>query len=898
MVTENIGTIRPIKLEDEMRSSYLDYAMSVIVSRALPDVRDGLKPVHRRILYSMDELSLRPTNPYKKSARIVGEVLGKYHPHGDNSVYDALVRMAQDFSLRYPLVDGQGNFGSVDNDPPAAMRYTEARLSRIAEEMLVDLDRDTVDFAENFDGSLKEPTVLPARLPNLLVNGASGIAVGMATNIPPHNLSEVCDGIVHLIDNPDAEIDDLIPIITGPDFPTGSTIMGRQGIQDAYHTGHGKIVVRARAKIEEIGKTGKQQVIINQIPFQVNKASLIEKIADLIKDKRIEGISDLRDESDREGMRIVIELKRDSTGEQVLNNLFKMTSLQSAFHVNMLALVDGQPRVLNLLQVLRYHVDFRQEVVTRRSQYDLRKAEERAHILAGLITALDNLDEVIAKIRQSDDVEAARQALIQGFDLSLEQAQAILDMQLRRLAALERQKITDEFEELSKKIAYLQDLLGDPRKILSVVKEETEELKKTFGDKRYTEISDEEARQWADEDLIPNLDVVVSISNRGYAKRLPMDAYRIQRRGGQGVRGMITREQDIVQHLLIADTHDHLLFFTNRGRVLHTKCHRIPQEVTRAAKGTPLINLIPIEPEERVTAVVSTKDFDQDNYLFLCTKNGRVKRTQIKQFAYVLGRKKGIIAMNLRAGDELVSTSIVAPGDHVIGITEQGQAIRFPVDDVRPQMRVAGGVIGIRLAKDDRVLEMERVREGSYLLAVGELGLGKLTKLDNYPSHHRGTRGVLTMRITNRTGPVAAAKVVDPIEELMIISRNGIMIRTTLHQVRVTGRAAQGVRVIELQKGDTVASIASFASQKDDDEDDNGDGDDNGGGNGNGGGKKKGTKGSAKAKKSKSTAKSKATAVKPISKPKATAPKPVAKPEDIQPRLIAAPDKPSAKPKR
>ncbi len=911
MVTENIGTIRPIKLEEEMRSSYLDYAMSVIVARALPDVRDGLKPVHRRILYAMDELSLRPNSAYKKSARIVGEVLGKYHPHGDSPVYDALVRMAQGFSMRYQLVDGQGNFGSVDNDPPAAMRYTEARLSRIAEEMLVDIDRETVDFAENFDSSLKEPTVLPARLPNLLVNGTSGIAVGMATNIPPHNLTEVCDGISHLIDHPDAEIDDLIAIITGPDFPTGSTIMGRQGIQEAYHTGHGKIVVRARAEIEQIGKSDKEQVVITQIPFQVNKAALIEKIADLVKDKRLEGVADLRDESDRDGMRIVIELKRDSTGEQVLNNLYKMTSLQSAFHVNMLALVDGQPRVLNLRQVLQQYVAFRQEVVTRRSQYDLRKAQERAHILEGLIKALDNLDAVINTIRQSDDVEAARQNLIQSYDLSLEQAQAILDMQLRRLAALERQKILDEFQELRQKIEYLVELLGDPTKILGVVKDETAELKKTFGDKRTTEISDEEAREFTNEDLIPNLDVVVSISNRGYAKRLPMDAYRIQRRGGQGVIGMITREQDVVQHLLIADTHDHLLFFTNRGRVLHTKCYRIPQEVTRAAKGTPLINLIPIDPEERVTAVVSTKGFDHDNYLFLCTKNGRVKRTQIKQFSYVLGRKKGIIAMNLRRCDELVSTSIVEPGDDVIGITVQGQAIRFPVDDVRPQLRNAGGVIGIRLAKGDRVLEMERVREGSYLLAVGELGLGKLTKLDSYPAHHRGTRGVLTMRITNRTGPVAAAKVVDPVEELMIISRNGIMIRTTLHQVRVTGRAAQGVRVIELQGDDIVASIAAFDSRKDDEEEDDG----GNGGNGGGGkpsGKKKGAKGKGKAKgakpktlaKPKATAPAKsaatpvATAAKPTAKPKAAAPAtPVAKPKATQPRLIAEPVKPVPQPK-
>ena len=809
MVTGNIGIIRPIKLEDEMRSSYLDYAMSVIVSRALPDARDGLKPVQRRILYAMDELSLRPGQAYKKSARIVGEVLGKYHPHGDSPVYDALVRMAQDFSMRYPLVDGQGNFGSVDNDPPAAMRYTEARLSRIAEEMLVDIDRETVDFSLNFDDSLKEPTVLPARLPNLLVNGASGIAVGMATNIPPHNLSEICDGAVHLIDHPDAAIGDLIGVVHGPDFPTGGIIMGREGIHSAFHTGRGKVVVRARCEIVE-AKSGREQIIVSELPYQVNKASLVEKIADLIKDKRIDGISEVRDESDRQGMRVVIELRRDSTGEQALNNLFKMTSLQSAFHINMLALVDGQPRVLNLRQALREYIDFRRIVVVRRSEYDLRKAQERAHILEGLIKALDQLDEIIQTIRESDDAEAARTNLMQGFDLTQPQAQAILDMQLRRLAALERQRITDEYGELNEKIAYLQDLLGDPQKVLVVVREETLQLKEDFGDERRSEISNQEARAFEDEDLIPHLDVVVSISNRNYAKRLPMDAYRIQRRGGHGVRGMITREQDVVDHLLIADTHDHLLFFTNQGRVLHAKVYRVPQEVTRQAKGTPLQNVIQITPDERVTAVVATTDFDHDNYLFMATKNGKVKRTQIKEFASVVARTPGIIAMNLPKGDELVSACIVEETDHVVCVSEQGQAISFAANDVRAQLRNASGVRGIRLAKGDRVIDMERLREGAYVLVISEKGLGKLTKAENYPVHHRGGGGVVTLKITNRTGPVAAARVVHPIEELMIISKNGIMLRTNLKQVRVTGRSAQGVRVIELDQGDSVASIASF----------------------------------------------------------------------------------------
>ena len=810
MVTDNIGNIRPIKLEDEMRSSYLDYAMSVIVSRALPDVRDGLKPVHRRILYAMEDLNLSPASAYKKCARIVGEVLGKYHPHGDSSVYDALVRMAQDFSMRYPLVDGQGNFGSVDNDPPAAMRYTEARLSRFATEMLVDIDQDTVDFTANFDNSLREPMVLPARLPNLLVNGTSGIAVGMATNIPPHNLSEVCDGITHLIDHPDAEIDDLMALIKGPDFPTAGFIMGRAGIREAYHTGRGKVVMQARAEIVEATKGGRAHILITELPYQVNKAGLIEKIADLIKDKRIDGIAELRDESDRQGLRVVIELKRDTTGEQVLNNLYNLTPLRTAFHVNMLALVDGQPRVLDLRHVLQEYVKFRQEVVTRRSRFQLQKAQERDHILLGLITALDHLDAVIKTIRESDDAEMARGNLMTRFKLTQAQAQAILDMQLRRLAALERKKITDEHDELVKRIAFLTDLLGSPRKILGVVRSETAALKKEFGDERASEISDQEAKAFDAEDLIPHLNVVVTISNRGYAKRLPIETYRIQRRGGQGKLGMITREQDVVEHLLIVDTHDHLLFFTNKGRVLHTKAYRIPQEITRQAKGTPLVNLIPVEAEEKVTAVVAARDFNADGFLFMATKNGRVKRTAISEFAYAITRTKGIIAIKLLAGDELVSVSFVGKEDYVIGVTERGQALKFAVSEVRAQLRNAGGVRGMRIQKGDHLLDMSRVREGAYLLAIGEQGVGKLTKLEHYMAHHRGTGGATTLTITGRTGKVAASRVVDTEEELMIISKGGIMLRTTLEQVRITGRAAQGVRIMELEAGDKVSSIASF----------------------------------------------------------------------------------------
>jgi DNA gyrase subunit A len=810
----NVGIIRPIKLEEEMRSSYLDYAMSVIVSRALPDVRDGLKPVQRRILFGMHELGIRPTSSYKKCARIVGEVLGKYHPHGDAPVYDALVRMAQAFSMRYPLIDGQGNFGSVDNDPPAAMRYTEARLAKIAEEMLVDIEKETVDFSLNFDSSLSEPTVLPARLPNLLVNGTSGIAVGMATNIPPHNLSDVCDAIAHLIEHEDASIDDLIAIVKGPDFPTGAMIMGTEGIKNAYHTGNGKIVVKARASVEDMPKSGREQIVITELPYQTNKAALIEKIAELVKDKRIDGISEIRDESDRKGLRIVIELRRDAMGESVLNNLYKMTALKSSFFVNMLALVDGQPRVLNLREILQQYIAFRQEVITRRSRFDLQKARERAHILEGLIIAQDNLDAVIKTIRESADADTARTNLMTRFGLSQAQAQAILDMQLRRLAALERQKILDEHAELKKQIAYLEDLLAHPKKILGVVKDETLKLKEDFGEKRATEISGQEDREFTDEDLIPHMDMVVSISNRGYAKRLTVDSYRVQRRGGTGVRGMTTREMDVVQHLIIVDTHDHLLFFTNKGRVFHSKAYRIPHEATRAAKGTPLINLIPIAPEELVTAVVAIHDFNRDQYLMMMTKRGRVKRTQLKEFAFVMARTSGIIAIKLRPGDDLVSCCIVEEQDHVIAITNNGKAVRFPVADVRAQFRNAGGVRGVKIDKDHGVLYMAKVRESAYMLVVGEKGLGKLTELKDYPWHHRGTGGVLTLRITDKTGPVAAACVVDLDDDLMVTTKKAQMLRTTLRQIRITGRAAQGVRIIDLDEGDTVATVAYFSGKQ------------------------------------------------------------------------------------
>lgn len=621
-----LGKVKPVNIEDEMRSSYLDYAMSVITSRALPDVRDGLKPVHRRILYAMDDMGINHASPHKKSARIVGEVLGKYHPHGDTSVYEAMVRMAQDFSMRYMLVDGQGNFGSVDNDPPAAMRYTEARLARIAEEMLVDIDKDTVNFIPNFDDSLKEPVVLPTRLPNLLVNGSSGIAVGMATNIPPHNLGEVCDAISYLIDNPEATIDELTQFVKGPDFPTAGVILGQDGIKNAYATGHGRIVVRARAHVGDASEVGRRQIVVTELPYQTNKAALVEKIAELVKNKKISGISELRDESDRQGMRIVIELRKEVQPQQVLNNLYKYTSMQSAFFVNMLALVDGQPRVISLKEALQYYIDFRHEVVTRRSRFELKKAKGRAHILEGLKIALDLIDKVIATIRKSKTAEVARQELMAGFGLSQAQAQAILDMQLRRLANLERRKILDEYAEVVKNIAYLEDLLANPRRILALVKQEVDELKSENSDPRRTEISEQGAMEFGEEDLIPHQRVVVTLSNRGFVKRVPSDKYKPQHRGGKGIIGMVTREEDAVRLLVVADTHDNLLFFTNRGKVFCVKCHEIPSDSSRIAKGMAVINLFPVAENEKITAMVAVAEFKPDDYLLMATRGGGDKK--------------------------------------------------------------------------------------------------------------------------------------------------------------------------------------------------------------------------------------------------------------------------------
>jgi DNA gyrase subunit A len=813
-----LGTVKPVKIEDEMRSSYLDYAMSVIISRALPDVRDGLKPVHRRILYAMNDMGLTHASPYKKSARIVGEVLGKYHPHGDASVYDAMVRMAQDFSMRYLLIDGQGNFGSVDNDPPAAMRYTEARLARIAEEMLVDIDKDTVDFMPNFDESLKEPKVLPTRLPNLLVNGSAGIAVGMATNIPPHNLSEVCDAISYLIDTPGASIDELTQFIKGPDFPTAGIIVGQEGIRSAYATGHGKVVVRAKARIEKISGAARHRIVVTELPYQTNKAALIETIAELVKNKKITGISDLRDESDRQGMRIVIELRREAHPEHLLNNLYKYTAMQSAFFVNMLALVDGQPRVISLKEALQYFIDFRQEVITRRSKFELKEAKARAHILEGLRIALDNIDKVIATIRKSDTVEAARQGLMTNFGLSQAQAQAILDMQLRRLAHLERQKVLDEYAEVVKRIAYLEDLLANPRRILLLIKEEVAELKSKYGDPRRTQIIEQGVMEFDEEDLIPHQRMVVTLSHRGYIKRVPARAYTPQHRGGKGIKGMVTREADAVRLLTVADTHDYLFFFTSRGKVFSLKCHEIPVDSSRVAKGMALVNLFPVAEGETVTAMVAVTNFVPDTYMLLATRQGEIKKTAVDNFTSV--RSSGLIAMDLTPGDELVAACLATDQDDVILVTQKGQSIRFSVSDLRASSRTSGGVRAIRLAEGDQVVSLDKAEESAYLLVVTTAGYGKLTPITKYPRQHRAGSGVRTFKVVEKTGEVAAAKVVSLSDQVMIISAEGIVTRTPVREkdpkqgITIQGRSTQGVRVMRLDPGDKVVAITSLAGEK------------------------------------------------------------------------------------
>ena len=804
---------RPIRIEDEMRTSYLTYAMSVIVARALPDVRDGLKPVQRRILYAMHDMGIRPGSQFRKSARIAGEVLGKFHPHGEGSVYDALVRLAQDFSMRYPLITGQGNFGSVDGDPPAAMRYTEARLAPISEELLADIDQNTVDFAPNFDDSLTEPTVLPARLPNMLVNGASGIAVGMATNIPPHNLGEICDALVYLIDHPEATTERLMRHVKGPDFPTGAIVRGRKGIVDTYTTGRGRVVMEARAVIEEMPRSNREQIIVTELPYQVNKANLIERIASLTREKKIDGISDIRDESDRRGMRIVIELRRDAQARVVLNNLLRQTALRSSFNSIMLALVDGQPQVLPLRRCLELFIRHREEVIRRRSEYQLQRARDRDHIVQGLLLALDRIDEVIEIIRGSADVEESRNNLMQQLDLSEIQAQAILDMQLRRLAALERERLQSEHEELLRRIAELEALLNDQAKILAEIKRETRELKRSFNNARRTEIQEEEIGEETPESLIPREDAIVTLSQRGYVKRVPPNTFRQQNRGGKGVRGMTTREGDAILDLLVVDTHSTLFFFTNRGRVYPLRAFQIPNDASRTSRGVLLSNLVPLQRNEQVQTMLLI-DNPKDEYpLLLATRKGQIKSLKTGELTNI--RPSGLIVMNLAHDDELVSVTQIGDAKDAMMVTESGQAIRFAIDDLTPRSRTAGGVRGIKLMEDDKVIAMGVVTPNSYLLVISQRGFGKMTSTSSYNRRGRGGQGVRTFQTTDKAGSVAAARIVSDPEnqEMLIISANAQVVRISMDDVRETGRVAQGVilwKEREATDDDYVASIAVF----------------------------------------------------------------------------------------
>ena len=802
---------QPVRIEDEMRTSYLTYAMSVIVARALPDVRDGLKPVQRRILYAMHDMGIRPGSQFRKSARIAGEVLGKFHPHGEGSVYDALVRLAQDFSMRYPLIAGQGNFGSVDGDPPEAMRYTEARLAAVSDELLADIDQNTVDFAPNFDDSLTEPTVLPARFPNMLVNGASGIAVGMATNIPPHNLGEVCDAIVHLIDHPEAATERLMRYVIGPDFPTGAIVRGRKGIVDTYTTGRGRIIMEAQAEIEEMPRSNREQIIVTELPYQVNKANLIQRIADLSREKKIDGITDVRDESDRRGMRIVIELRRDAQARIVLNNLFRQTALRSSFNSIMLALVDGQPQVLPLRRCLELFIRHRQEVIRRRSEYQLQRARDRDHIVQGLLLALERIDEVIEIIRGSADAEESRNNLIQRLDLSETQAQAILDMQLRRLATLERERLQKEHEDLLQKIAELEALLNDPDKILAEIKSETRQLKKSFSNARRTVIENEEVGEQTPESLIPQEDVIVTLSQRGYVKRVPPSTFRQQNRGGKGVRGMTTREGDAILDLLVVDTHSTLFFFTNRGRVYPLRAFQIPGDASRTSRGVLLSNLLPLQRGEQVQTMLLIENPKDEYPLLLATRMGQIKSLKTGELTNI--RPSGLIVMNLTPDDELVSVAQVGEAKDAMMVTERGQAIRFAIDDLTPRSRTAGGVRGIRLVGDDKVVAMDVVSPNSHLLVVSQGGYGKMTATRNYSRKGRGGQGNLTFRMTEKSGPLAAARIVtDPEnQEMLIISAKAQVVRISIDDVRETGRVAQGVILWkERESDDYVASIAVF----------------------------------------------------------------------------------------
>ncbi|WP_338254938.1 DNA gyrase subunit A [Dictyobacter halimunensis] len=806
------GNVKPVNIVTEMTGAYLDYSMSVIVARALPDVRDGLKPVHRRVLYAMDQMGLQSTRQFRKCAGTVGEVLKSYHPHGDAAVYASLVRLAQPWAMRYPLVLGQGNFGSQDDDPPAAMRYTEAKMATIADELLGDIEKDTVDFVPNYDNQTEEPVVLPARLPNLLLNGSTGIAVGMATNIPPHNLNELCDGITYLIDNPEATTEELARIIRGPDFPTGGIIQGREGIRNTYANGRGRIVIRARTTTEETER-GRISIIVTELPYQVIKSDLVKKIAELARDKKIDGISEVRDESDRQGMRMVVDLKRDANVDSVLNSLFKYTAMQTAFNTNMLALVDQQPQTLTLKKFLYHYIRHRENVLTRRTRFELAKAEARKHILEGLKIALDNLDAVINIIRSSRSAyEDGLTQLREQFGLSEEQARAILDMRLARLASMERQKIEDELKDVLQHIDYYNMLLGDINEIRKLIKNDLTMLKEKYGDERRTEIDAAEVGDFKHEDLIPNEEVVVTLTEKGYIKRLPSNTYRAQRRGGRGVTGMVTREDDAVRHLLVTHTHDSLLFFTDRGRVFQLKVYELP-DVSRTARGEHLINMIAIEQRERITAIVSVPKGISRDVLIVATKKGEVKKTSMSEFEVV--RRQGLIAMNLEDDDELIGAKMAAKGDDVLLITARGQAIRFCVDDLRLASRTSGGVRGIRLDQDDRLVSLNLVKADSELLIVTEYGYGKRTPVDEYPRHNRGGSGVITSRVSDKTGLVATARVVtDQDSDLMIISASGVVIRTDVNTIKVSGRATQGVILMHVNKNDSIVAIATTNGKK------------------------------------------------------------------------------------
>jgi DNA gyrase subunit A len=804
----------PVYIEDEMRQSYMDYAMSVIVGRALPDVRDGLKPVHRRVLYAMYDMGNTWDKPYKKSARLVGDIIGKYHPHGDTAVYDTIVRMAQDFVMRYPFIDGQGNFGSVDGDSPAAMRYTEIRMARLAEEILADIEKDTVDFIPNYDDSLKEPAVLPSRIPNLLVNGASGIAVGMATNIPPHNIGEIVDGLVALVDNPGLTIKELMKYIPGPDFPTAGFIHGKEPIVQAYSEGKGIVQMRGKAFTETLKRTGKEQIIINEIPFMVNKVRLIEQIAALVQEKKIEGISDLRDESDREGMRIVIELKRDAVAEIIINQLYKHTSLQESFGINMLAIVDGRPKLLNLRDALRAFLDHRKEVVTRRTAFDLRKAEERLHILEGLRIALDNLDAVITLIRNANDPKAAKEGLVASFGLSDLQAQAILDMRLQRLTGLERDKILQEHKETLEVIAKLLAILADEKEIYKIIVTELKDIKEKFGDERRTQIV-ARSEEISIEDMIVDEEMAVTISHEGYIKRNPVTLYRAQRRGGKGKIGTTTKEEDFVEYLIIASMHSYILFFTITGKVYWVKVHELPQ-ASRAAKGKPIVNLLNLDPGERVSAFLSVREFVEGRFIVFATKKGAVKKTDL--MLYSNPRASGIRAIGLENGDEVIGVRLTDGQQELILSTLDGQSIRFKEDQVRPTGRGTYGVLGIRLDSGDAVVSMEMLNRGASILTVSEKGYGKRTEMEEYRLQSRGGKGIITMKATEKTGRIVGGQQVTDDDQLMLVTNNGKIIRLRMRDIRVIGRNTQGVRLIDLEEGERVVSLARLAEKEEEEE--------------------------------------------------------------------------------